>query len=74
MDSRTHEAAVAILAATRDGDDLLPWQLKLVEDGVNDFLNDGGLRLLNQLLERTRAGTHRQWAIDQARREFFLGF
>jgi hypothetical protein len=43
--------AIAILACTRDGNDLLPAHLKLVEMAVNDRLNDAGVAEFERLHE-----------------------
>lgn len=36
------QEAIAILRATKDGDDLTPYHLRLLEAAVNGFLNDVG--------------------------------
>jgi hypothetical protein len=60
------EKACEILAATRDGDDLLSWQLRLVENAVNSRLNERGWRLFEGLMDRVRAGTYRDWTVERA--------
>ena len=50
------DAAIEILQATNDGDDLIPNHLKLVEDAVNGFLNEDGLKVFQILLETVRGG------------------
>jgi hypothetical protein len=44
------EQALEILRATRDGDDLAPQHLKLVEMAVNGFLNDEGKEAFQALV------------------------
>ena len=43
------ELCCAIIEATDDGDLLSPFELKLVENGVNGFLNDNGYKALKDL-------------------------
>jgi hypothetical protein len=50
------EAALEIITATNDGDDLAPHHLKLVEMAVNGFLNDTGQQAFEELLATVRAG------------------
>lgn len=53
--------AIEILHATRDGEDLDPKHLKLVELAVNGLLNDTGRYVFNELLENVRRGYVRPW-------------
>lgn len=64
------DKACEILRLTHDGNDLLSWQLKYLEDAVNDRLNDRGYQLFDLLLERVRAGTYRQFFVEEARAYF----
>jgi len=50
------EAALEIIIATNDGDDLAPQHLKLVEMAVNGFLNDKGQQAFEDLLANVRSG------------------
>lgn len=50
------EAAIEILKATSDGDDLIPRHLQLLENAVNGFLDEKGVLEFNQLLGTVRAG------------------
>ncbi len=43
------ETCCNIIEATKDGDELSPHELKLIEDGVNGFLNDEGYKALKDL-------------------------
>jgi hypothetical protein len=70
MKSGICEKACAILRATRDGEDLLPWQLNLVENAVNGFLNELGWRVFDRLHDEVAAGTHRAFTAEVAAREF----
>ena len=53
---RIHEAALEILRATKDGDELSPKDLKLVELTVNGMVNAAGRAEFFLLLDRIRAG------------------
>lgn len=50
------EAALEIIAATNDGNDLAPRHLKLLENAVNGFLNEKGQLAFEQLLANVRSG------------------
>jgi len=50
------EAAIEIITATNDGDDLAPHHLKLVENAVNGFLNEKGQQAFEDLLANVRNG------------------
>ena len=54
-------AAIEVLRATNDGDDLDSRDLKLTECAVNGFLNPEGVRCFADLLARVRAGYERPW-------------
>ncbi len=49
------EQSIEILRATRDGDDLFPSDLKLLELSVNGSLNEAGERAFRELLANVRA-------------------
>lgn len=53
---RVHEVALEILRATKDGDELSPKDLKLVELTVNGMVNAAGRAEFFALLDRVRAG------------------
>lgn len=53
--------AIEILRLTRDGDDLDPKHLKLLEHAVNGHLNPIGLGLFHELLLQARAGYTKPW-------------
>lgn len=53
--------AIEILRKTRDGEDLDPKHLKLVECAVNGLLNQTGMHIFNELLENVRSGYVRPW-------------
>lgn len=55
------EDAIEILRATRDGDDLAPEHLKLVESAVNGFLNELGTKAFVDLLASVRGGYRKPW-------------
>lgn len=55
------DQAVEILHATRDGEDLDPKHLKLVEYAVNGMLNQTGLLVFDELLQQVRAGYGKPW-------------
>ena len=61
MTTALADTAIEILRATRDGDDLDPKHLKLVELAVNGHLNDAGLAAFQNLLEQVRAGYAKPW-------------
>ena len=60
MKENTCDKAIAILQATSDGDRLAPLDLKLVENAVNGFLNEEGIKVFNQLHETIAAGKYKQ--------------
>lgn len=51
---------LAILQKTHDGDDFSPQHLKLVELGINGYLNEAGLAVLDELYETVAAGTYQK--------------
>jgi hypothetical protein len=53
--------AIEILQHTRDGEDLDPAHLKLVEHAVNGFLNEQGRIAFDTLLTQVRAGYVKPW-------------
>lgn len=61
----TIDKAIVILEKTRDGDDLDPKLLGLVERAVNDRLNDEGYRVFEKLYKEVESGTYkRPWFHD----------
>ena len=56
----TCDKAIAILQTTSDGDKLAPLDLKLVENAVNGFLNEEGIKAFDQLHETIVAGKYQQ--------------
>ncbi len=59
MKEDTCDKAIAILQATSDGDKLAPLDLKLVENAVNGFLSEEGIKVFNQLHETVVAGKYK---------------
>jgi hypothetical protein len=55
------ESALEILRATRDGDDLAPEHLSLLQAAVNDHLNDAGKAAFQELVENVRGGYVKPW-------------
>jgi hypothetical protein len=55
------DQAIEIIAATRDGEDLDPQHLKLVELAVNGFLNENGKAAFQDLLANVRSGYVKPW-------------
>jgi len=55
------DAAIEILRLTRDGDDLDPKHLKLVELAVNGMLNETGLTLFRELHAQVQQGYLKPW-------------
>lgn len=53
--------AIEILQRTRDGEDLAPQHLKLVELAVNGCLNDAGTAAFYDLLRHVREGYAKPW-------------
>jgi hypothetical protein len=60
MKENTCDKAIAILQATSDGDKLAPLDLKLVENAVNGFLSEEGIKVFNKLHETIVAGKYKQ--------------
>jgi len=56
-----YDAAIEILSSTRDGDDLNPIDLKLVETAVNGWLTEQGEIAFYDLLKRVRKGYSPPW-------------
>lgn len=54
-------AALEILQATNDGDNLDPQHLKLVELAVNGLLNEAGKAAFAELLANVRSGYTKPW-------------
>lgn len=52
------EKAIEIIQATRDGEDLAPEDLKLVELAVNDWLNDAGKQKFEALYTAVVSGKY----------------
>ncbi|HEX2842135.1 hypothetical protein [Hyphomicrobium sp.] len=61
MTSSLCDKAIEILQATRDGEDLDPKHLKLVELAVNGILNETGLYVFEELLRQVRDGYVKPW-------------
>jgi hypothetical protein len=59
MKENTCDKAIEILQATSDGDKLAPLDLKLVENAVNGFLSEEGIKVFNQLHETIVAGKYK---------------
>ncbi len=55
------EQSIEILRATRDGDDLAPSDLKLVELCVNGWLNETGESAFAELVANVRRGYKPHW-------------
>ena len=55
------DQAIEIIAATRDGEDLDPQHLKLVELAVNGFLNETGKAAFQELLANVHSGYVKPW-------------
>jgi hypothetical protein len=55
------EPALEILRATRDGDDLAPEHLALLQGAVNGHLNDKGQAAFHELVENVRGGYVKPW-------------
>lgn len=55
------DQAIEILQKTRDGDDLAPSHLKLLEMAVNGCLNDAGKGAFAALLASVRTGYVKPW-------------
>jgi hypothetical protein len=60
MKENTCDKAIEILQATSDGDKLAPLDLKLVENAVNGFLSEEGIKVFNHLHETIAAGKYKQ--------------
>jgi len=56
--------ACEILRGTRDGDDLAPHHLKLVEMAVNGFVNEEGAAAFQELHASVLAGYKKPWFFD----------
>jgi len=56
--------ACEILQKTRDGDNLAPRHLKLVENAVNGFLNDKGMAAFTDLHSDCMKGYKKPWFHD----------
>lgn len=61
MQTSLADNAIDILKATRDGEDLDPQHLKLVELAVNGMLSAAGLLLFDELLQQVRKGYVKPW-------------
>jgi hypothetical protein len=61
MSNSLIEPALEILRATRDGDDLAPEHLSLVQLAVNGKLSDKGQTAFLELLEQVRKGYQPPW-------------
>ena len=61
----THcDHTIEILKATRDGDDLAPEHLKLIEIAVNGCLSPAGETAFRDLIDRVRSGYVKPWLHD----------
>ena len=59
------DMAITILSKTRDGDDLAPEHLWLLQEAVNGHLNDVGVSAFNDLHRNVVGGTYaRPWLHD----------
>lgn len=56
VDQEIYAMAIYILHSTDDGDDLDLLDLKLIENGINGFLNDAGIDALRQLHDKVKKG------------------
>jgi precorrin-6x reductase len=54
----TMEKVIAILRGTEDGDKLSKPALKIVESAANNYLNEYGLNLLDELYKMVMDGTY----------------
>ncbi len=61
MTASLSDQAIEILHRTRDGEDLDPKHLKLVELAVNGQLNATGLHVFEELLQQVRTGYVKPW-------------
>jgi hypothetical protein len=61
MTASPPDAAIDILRLTRDGEDLDPKHLKLVELAVNGMLNETGLHLFRELHAQVQKGYVKPW-------------
>ncbi len=61
MSASIMDTACAILEATRDGDDLAPLDLKLVELAVNGQLNEHGEVAFYALADKAQKGYTKPW-------------
>lgn len=61
MTTSLADAAIDILQRTRDGEDLDPAHLKLVELAVNGMLNETGLALFRELHAQVQRGYVKPW-------------
>lgn len=61
MTTSLADAAIDILQRTRDGEDLDPKHLKLVELAVNGLLNETGLTLFRELHTQVQQGYVKPW-------------
>ena len=57
----TCDKACEILHKTRDGEDLDPRDLKLLEMAVNEFLNEEGKKAFEELYTNVQAGYKKPW-------------
>lgn len=55
------EPALDILGATRDGDDLAPQHLELLQDAVNGKLDEKGQAAFQGLIENVQSGYKPPW-------------
>ncbi len=61
MSESIYETALFIIQSTKDGDDLAPHHLKLVEMAVNGYLNEEGEVAFYELAENVRNGYQKPW-------------
>lgn len=60
------DKAIEILGMTRDGEDLAPQDLKLVELTVNNWCNEPGMRAFETLHSRVTTGTYtKPWHCEE---------
>ena len=57
----TIEKVLEIIQKTNDGNELAPHHLKLTENAVNGFLNEKGLKALDELYNQVQNGYKKPW-------------
>jgi hypothetical protein len=64
MSESISDLAIEIMRSTKDGDNLAPQHLKLVERAVNGFLNEQGEVEFYELVSNVRKGYVKPWFHD----------